>query len=92
MWNLWFQNSQGVEKLIAAVDNMTEVYDCIHKFIDQCNEGKPANKRFNSYYMRTWKEDGRTKIDVGSWSEFFYTDVPDERNDLNDSESSSKDT
>lgn len=92
MGNLWFKNSRGEEYLIAAVDNMTDVFDCIYKFIDQRNEGKPANKRFKPYYIRTWEENGRTKVDVGSWSEFFYTDVSYERNDLNDSKSSSKGT
>jgi len=89
MKNLWFQNSQGVERLIAAVDTWDEVWRCIDEFIKQRNEGKPENKKFKSYYIRTWKEDGRTKIDVGSWSEFFYTDLPYERNELNDSKSSS---
>ena len=84
--NLWFQNSEGKERLIAAVESMDEVYDCIQKFVDQCNEYRPDNKKFKIYYYRTWQEDGRTKIDVGSWSEFFYTDIPQERNDVNDSE------
>ena len=73
--NLWFQNSRGMERLIAAVDNWDDVYKCIYQFIDQRNENKPENKQFKSYYIRTWQEDGRTKIDVGSWSEFFWTDL-----------------
>lgn len=75
MKNLWFQNSNGEERLIAAVETFTDVYDCIYAFVDQCNEGRPANKRFKIHYIRTWEENGRTKIDVGSWSEFFYTDL-----------------
>lgn len=73
MGNLWFQNRWGQERLIANVNSPEEVYRSIHDFIDQCNENN--SKRFVSHYMRTWEEDGRTKIDVGSWTEFFYTDI-----------------
>lgn len=48
-----------------------EVFKAIHEFINKCNENKPENKKFKSYYTRTWTEDGNTIIDVGSWSEFF---------------------
>ena len=72
MAKLIFQNSQGIERWIADCDTWPEVSDAINKFIDQCNESRPENKRFKSYYKRTWEEDGRTKIDVGSWSEFFF--------------------
>lgn len=27
---------------------------------------------YKSYYWRCWEEGRRLKIDVGSWSEFFY--------------------
>jgi len=72
MAKLWFQNSEGQERIIADCASWTEVNDAIDDFIDTCNENKSADKRFVSYYKRVWKEDGRTKIDVGSWSEFFY--------------------
>ena len=72
MAKLWFQNSNGEERIIADCANWTEVYDAINNFIDSCNENKPADKRFLSYYIRSWMENGRTKIDVGSWSEFFF--------------------
>ena len=69
---LWFENSDGKMRQIADCREWKDVCYCIDKFIEQCNENKPANKQFKSYYMRTWKENGMTKIDVGSWSEFFY--------------------
>lgn len=69
---LWFQNSQGIKRQICDCANWTEVCDSIDEFIDQKNECKPANKRFVSYYKRVWEEDGMTKIDVGSHTEFFY--------------------
>lgn len=75
MAKLWFQNSNGDEKIIAEVTNFTGVCDAIYDFIDRCNEGKLANERFKSYYMRYWKEGKRIKIDVGSHTEFFYTDL-----------------
>lgn len=74
--NLWFKNSEGKERLIAAVDSWKDVYHCIDEFIKQCNEHKPKNKQFKSYYTRIWKEGDRTKLDVGSHTEFFYTDLP----------------
>ena len=80
MKNLWFENARGERRLIAAVDTWDEVYDCIQKFIDQRNMSKPENKQFKWYYTRTWKEDALTKIDVGSWSEFFWTDLVYEEN------------
>lgn len=72
MAKLWFQNSNQEEKLIGDYNTLTEVYDAIDDYIDKCNENKPANKRFISYYKRCWNENGRLAIDVGSWSEFFY--------------------
>ena len=78
-YSLWFRNSNGVERIIARVENWYDVHRSINDFINQCNESKPENKRFKSYYTRSWKEpDGRTILDVGSWSEFFLTDVPRE--------------
>ena len=69
---LWFENSQGMMYEIGDCANWTEVCDTIDNYIDKCNENKPADQRFISYYKRIWKENGMTKIDVGSWSEFFY--------------------
>ena len=70
---LYFENHLGIRRWIATCDNWEDVMDCIQKFIDQANENKPANApRFKSYYTRIWEEDGLTKIDVGSHTEFFY--------------------
>ena len=82
MAKVWFQNSNGDEKVIAECANWLGVTNAINNFINSCNVNKPANKQFKMYYMRTWEEDDRTKIDVGSWSEFFYTDL--ERSDRDD--------
>ena len=63
---LYFENSQGKERLIAECETAREVYKKIDKFLDEHN--------YKSYYSRSWEEDGRIKIDVGSWSEFFLVD------------------
>lgn len=60
---LYFQNSQGIERLIAEVANEEDVFREIHKFLDEHN--------YKSYYTRTWMKDGVKYFDVGSWSEKF---------------------
>lgn len=62
---LYFENSQGVERVIAEVANEEEVYKEINKFCEERN--------FEIYYVRTWMSNGRKKYDVGSHTEFFYT-------------------
>ena len=60
---LYFQNSRGVERLIAEPSNREEVVKEINKFLYVHN--------YKSYYTRVWKEDGRLVFDVGSYTEFF---------------------
>lgn len=61
---LYFENSQGVERVIAEVANEEEAYKEINKFCEERN--------FEIYYVRTWMSNGRKKYDVGSHTEFFY--------------------
>ena len=62
---LIFQNSRGEERVIAEPQNREEISKEINKFLDDHN--------FKSYYMNVCEDDnGRLRIDVGSWSEFFY--------------------
>ena len=61
---LYFQNSRGVERLIAEASNREEVVKEINKFLDDHN--------YKSYYTQICEDNGRLMIDVGSWSEFFY--------------------
>lgn len=63
---LLFQNSNGSERIIADVNSFEEANEEMDKFMEERN--------FKSYYKRLWDEDGRLKIDVGSWSEFFFID------------------
>jgi len=69
---LYFENSYGERRLIAQPREQTEVGLEIRRFIDKCNEGKPEDKKFHSYYTRIWKnEEGLTVYDVGSHVELF---------------------
>ena len=45
---------------------MDGAYKIMDEFMDEHN--------FKSYYKRVWEENGRIKVDAGSWSEFFYVD------------------
>lgn len=62
---LIFQNSRGEERIIAEPQDKKEAVKEINKFLDDHN--------YKSNYMNVCEDDnGRLRIDVGSWSEFFY--------------------
>ena len=60
---LYFQNSRGVECMIAEPSNREEVVKEINKFLDDHN--------YKSYYMQVCEDNGRLMIDVGSHTEGF---------------------
>lgn len=64
MYRIIFENSRHEEREIGTSVDMEGAYKIIDKFLDEHN--------FKSYYKRVWEESGRTKVDVGSWSEFLY--------------------
>jgi hypothetical protein len=69
MAKVWFQNSEHLERVIAEVNDWNEAWKAIHQFL--------ADHHYTSHYQRIWKaEDGRTQVDVGSWSEFFFVNLP----------------
>ena len=72
MGKLFFENSQGNRRVIAENITKEDCHTAIKKFIDDHNKGKPKDKKFKSYYTRTWEENGETVFDVGSYTEFFY--------------------
>lgn len=76
MAKLWFENVWEEECVIADPCNTwEEVNLAIDNFIRDCNDKWPKKTPFKRYYTRTWQqEDGRIRIDVGSWSEFFIWD------------------
>lgn len=62
---LIFQNSRGEERVIAEPSDKKEAVKEINKFLD--------DHKYKSYYMNVCEyEDNKLRIDVGSWSEFFY--------------------
>lgn len=61
---LIFQNSSGVERVIALPNNEEEAMKEIYKFCEERN--------FKIYYVRTWMSNNRKVYDVGSHTEFFY--------------------
>ena len=67
MMKLIFQNSRGEERVIAEPQNREEVVKEINKFLDDHN--------YKSYYMNVCEYDnGKLRIDVGSWSEFMIVE------------------
>lgn len=64
---LYFENSQGTERIIAIVQDENEAMNEINKFCGARN--------FKIYYVRTWMENGRKTYDVGSHTEFFHLDT-----------------
>ena len=60
---LYFKNSQDKERLITECETTKDVSREIHKFLDDHN--------YKSYYSRSWGDEEKVMIDVGSYSEFF---------------------
>ena len=70
--NLIFRNSSGEERIIGNPKNREEVFDEINKFVNECNTKKIGSKPFEIYYVNMYMAENRLKLDVGSWSEFFF--------------------
>lgn len=70
---LWFENVWEEERVIADnCDTWQDVCNAIQSFLDECARKWPNKKPFQWFYTRTWRQDdGRTRIDIGSHSEFF---------------------
>lgn len=62
--NVYFKNSQGIERLIGTAETEEDCFKIIFKFLDDHN--------YKSYYQRVWRTDKGKKVDVGSHTEFFY--------------------
>ena len=71
--DIYFENSYGDKRIISKVRTLDDAFKAIHDFLDKHD--------FKSYYNRYYYtdylcEDGcirkAMKVDVGSWSEFFY--------------------
>ena len=65
MYKVIFENSKKQEREIGAAVDMNGAYKVIDKFLDEHN--------YKSYYKNIYEiKKGKTRVDVGSWSEFFY--------------------
>lgn len=51
-------------RIIGDAETVKECYQIIMKFLNDHN--------YKSHYQRMWVEDNKVKVDVGSWSEFFW--------------------
>ena len=73
---LFFENSQGRERVIEEVTNMQEAFEAIREF---CNE-RNYNIHYTRFYIEEYPAEAgsgtliawRLTFDVGSWSEFFH--------------------
>ena len=63
---LYFQSSNGNERVIAEVNSWCNACQEINKFLDEHN--------FQSYYQRLWQHGDRVYVDVGSHTEFFIVE------------------
>lgn len=54
------------ERVIGNGSSYEEVVKVIKQFL--------RDHSYKSYYTRLWKENGRIKIDVGCWSQFFFVE------------------
>lgn len=65
MYRVMFENLRKEEREIGTAVDMQEAYKIIDKFLEEHN--------FKSYYKNVCEiEKGKIRVDVGSWSEFFY--------------------
>lgn len=65
MYKVIFENSRKQEREIGTAVDMEGAYGVIDKFLEEHN--------FKSYYKNVCEiEKGKTRVDVGSWSEVFY--------------------
>lgn len=66
MFNLYFQDSLGNERLVKADPREDEVGSAIIEYVHT------LNPNYKIYYTRSWMTDtGDTIYDVGSHTEFF---------------------
>lgn len=65
MFKVIFENSRHEEREIGTAVYIQGAYKIIDKFLEEHN--------FKSYYKNVCEiEKGKIRVDVGSWSEFFY--------------------
>ena len=66
MYTIYFENSLGQERIIGTGRNEASVFMVVNNFLE--------DKNYKNYYIREWNSDGRTHLDVGSYTEFFHVE------------------
>ncbi|EXM38543.1 hypothetical protein RASY3_14570 [Ruminococcus albus SY3] len=65
MYKVEFQGLSGKRRAIGVATTKEWCFKIINEFL--------VEKNYKSPYTRTWEVDDKTtKVDVGSWSEFFF--------------------
>ncbi|SEF38609.1 hypothetical protein [Lachnospira multipara] len=59
-----FSNGNGKRVFISEVNNVDDAISDMSDYME--------NHRFNAMHMKARQLDNEWKIDVGSWTEFFY--------------------
>ena len=67
MYNLFFNNRYNENKFVTKCTK-ENIIEEIQTFINQ------KNPNFKIYYIRTWIDNNKTWYDVGSHTEFFFTE------------------
>ena len=63
---LYFLNRKGKEFLVSECKTVQEVFSRI--------KDQSIKSGLKSMYIRFWEENGRIRIDYGSWAEFFFVE------------------
>ena len=72
MYEVWFVNSQGQHRLIGTANDRDFAGKIISDFLNKHN--------YRHYYTRGFMVDEKTeKLDVGSYTEFFYVIKKDDQ-------------
>ena len=64
---LYFQDNYGTDRFVTAITNKEDIIPTIQQYAHS------LNPKFKIFYIRSWKENDKTWYDVGSHSEFFFT-------------------
>lgn len=67
LYKLYFNNSHN-ENIYVTTCEQESIMKNITNFV------KKLNPNFKIYYIRSWEEKGKTWYDVGSHTEFFFTE------------------
>lgn len=60
-----FENGKGIRRKIGSVEDYQSAMRAITEFLRRAN--------YTSYYQRIWEiSETEIKVDVGSYTEFFY--------------------